>query len=607
MCGIVGIVGKSDICSQIIETLKCLEYRGYDSAGIGIIDKIGDMHVRKAEGKLINLINKLEKDPILQSPTPHMNSSDFLCGIGHTRWATHGAANEVNAHPIYTDNVAVVHNGIVENYLSIKSELEANGIEFQSQTDTEVIAKLLDFYIKKNLSIEESMKRTLEKIEGAFAFLAIFKKHNGLIIAARKKNPLILGFGKDCIALCSDSTALCKICSEITFLEDGDFVKIYENQSTIFDKNGDIVLRQRTFLELNSEAISKGHYKHFMLKEIFEQPKTIKDTIDSVRFDIDFSKLLETAHIESAHKIIIIACGTSYYAAMVGKYWIEKELHIAVEVDIASEYRYRNPLINDGDVIIFISQSGETSDTLSVLEYIKSKSKNCKTIGIVNVKNSALARGVDFPIYTKVGAEIGVASTKAFTAQLATLAVIAFKKNSEAFDKFSLLPNLIKSVLDAEGKIKDIANKICNYTSVLYLARGNMYPIALEGALKLKELSYIHAEGIAAGEIKHGPIALIDDQVPIIFLLQSGSLFEKTLSNIQEVLSRGKNVFVFTDQQGAKYLRDDVDKCILPECDWTLSPMVYSVALQLLAYYTAYSLNRDIDQPRNLAKSVTVE
>ncbi len=587
MCGIIGIIGKGNenVVGKIIHGLEKLEYRGYDSAGIAVVCD-GKLSRLRAAGKLRNLIAKIES-----------NKLSGTVGIGHTRWATHGKATENNAHPMMTKDVALVHNGIIENYRELKFELQKDGYVFSTETDTEVVAVFLQREIDKGNSPREAFKNALSAIEGSYAFAAIFSMLPETIMVAKNRSPLVVGFGSNmCIA--SDASAISAECKEVVYLNDGDYAEITENNASFFDKNFQPVMRKRFTVSEDSIDSGKGEYAHFMLKEIMEQPSAIRKTILHNRINADI--------LNGVSRILILACGTSYHAGLVARYWFEKFLRIPTNVEIASEYRYRSPIIEDNTLVFAITQSGETIDTLEALEYVR-KHSNAKVAAIANVKNSAISRAADMIFYTEAGVEVGVASTKAFTAQLVVLAAVAFCKSEFFLQELQNVPTACEEALRLFENIKPVAERIKEARSAIYLGRDLLYPIALEGALKLKEISYIHAEGFAAGEMKHGPIALIDDNVPVICLCPHNELFEKTASNIAVALARGKNVIVFTDAEGSKLLPDEVTKIILPNICSEFVPILYSVPLQLLAYYTALIRGEDVDKPRNLAKSVTVE
>lgn len=594
MCGIIGIVGKENenVVSKLINSLEKLEYRGYDSSGIAVINTDPnicnyDSKIQRvrAAGKLANLKSKL-----------HNLDISGNVGIGHTRWATHGKPTDNNAHPIMSKDVAIIHNGIIENYRDIKFSLELDGYVFESETDTEVIAHYIQRELSHGFSPHIAIRNTMSALEGTYAIAAIFSMLPNKIIAARQKSSLAIGFGEN-ICISSDSGSLSSICDEVTYLENGDSVEISRNDITFFDKDFKQVLRPRIKI-LKADSVYKGDYQHFMLKEIMDQTSAIRNTLNHNKIDPSI--------LEGIERILIVACGTSCYAGMVAKYWFENFLRIPTDVEIASEFRYRNPVILENTLVISISQSGETIDTLGAIEYVRNKSNN-KTIAIVNVKNSATARASDIVLYTEAGVEMCVASTKAFTAQLSILASIAFCKNEFLQQQLHSIPTLCESVLELSDEMKSIAEMIYKSHNAIYLGRGTMYPIALEGSLKLKEISYIHAEGFAAGEMKHGPIALIDESTPIIFLCPKNELFEKTVSNLQEAMARGKNIIVITDEEMRDKFQDDIRTVLLPSVKSAVAPILYSIPLQLLAYHAAVLRGTDVDHPRNLAKSVTVE
>jgi glucosamine--fructose-6-phosphate aminotransferase (isomerizing) len=607
MCGIIGIVGNNPATPRLLEALKRLEYRGYDSAGIATLVN-GGIDRRRAEGKLVNLDARITEAPL-----------SGTTGIGHTRWATHGIPNEQNAHPHATDKVAIVHNGIIENFAELRAEAAAAGCNLASETDTEVIAHLVTLLLNKGLSPKDAVFHTLQRLQGAFGLGVIFAGEHDLMIAARQGSPLALGFGDDEMYLGSDALALAPLTNRILYMEDGDWAVLTSNSADVYDAEGNPVERPIRLTELSGAAIGKGGYEHFMLKEIYEQPQVIGDTLHSLvnpaerritmpDTDVDLSK---------AEKLTLIACGTSYYACMTAKYWFESLARIPVEVDIASEYRYRDTVPPENGVAVFISQSGETIDTLAALRHAKSMGQ--KILSIVNVLESAIARESDAVLQTLAGPEIGVASTKAFTTQLTVLACLAVataeargtitqKEVGDIVGALTEIPARAAEVLNHDHAIRELAVSIAEARDVLYLGRGTNYPIALEGALKLKEISYIHAEGYAAGEMKHGPIALIDKDVPIICIAPADKLFEKTASNIMEVRARGGRVIVFSDSTGAERLREHAEAVIaLPSVNAFVSPILYSIPVQLLAYHVAVIKGTDVDQPRNLAKSVTVE
>ena len=606
MCGIVGAVSAKDkdIVSDLLTGLKRLEYRGYDSAGIAVITESGAIDTRKAKGKISSLEEKLKAEPAKSN-----------IGIAHTRWATHGEPSEVNAHPQTSDVVAVVHNGIIENYAALKAEL-ADKYVFKSQTDTEVITAVITVNLKDGMSPKDSVASALKRLKGAFAIEVLFANHPDFIICARKGAPLAIGYGKGEMFVGSDSLALCPFTNKITYLEDGDWAVITKDKVEIYDASDKPVKREITTSSADKNSVDKGFFDHYMQKEIFEQPKVISDTF------ANFNKVIKDlpADLKSVSRISIIACGTSYHAGLIAKYWLEDLAHVPTDVDFASEFRYRSPVISEGTLAILISQSGETADTLAALRYFKEQ--KVKTLAIVNVTESTIAREADFMINTLAGPEIAVASTKAFTSQLILLAALTLKlarekdtisasKANDIEQKIASLPSIMKDFLSTSGYIKQIAkDKILGAQSALFIGRGTSYPIALEGALKLKEISYIHAEGYAAGEMKHGPIALVDNGLPIIVVAPFDKYFEKTLSNMQETMARGGEVIFISNAKGVetKAVKDFAKAVItMPDIDDFLSPILYALPLQLLAYNTSLLRGFDMDQPRNLAKSVTVE
>ena len=609
MCGIVGILGKKNAAPLLLEGLKRLEYRGYDSAGIAtLVD--GNIERCRAEGKLVNLENKLAKTPL-----------SGTVGIGHTRWATHGGPTTNNAHPHATDKVAVVHNGIIENYAEIKEELKKLQCQFETDTDTEVIAHLVTHYLKQGLSPKEACDKSLDQLEGAFSLAIIFSGEDNLIIGARQGTPLAIGYGDGEMFLASDSYALAPLTNKISFLEDGDRVVVSRDSVRIYTADNDNVERPIRITAQSGATTGKDGYPHFMLKEIYEQPAVIGDTLNSfinpATGEISIpSDIIEA--LDNAPRITLIACGTAFYACMVAKYWFEQLAEKPCEIDIASEFRYREaPLPKDG-VCLFVSQSGETLDTLEALRFCKSKGQ--KILSIVNTIESTIERESDMVLHTLAGPEIGVASTKAFTTQLTTLAclvlALASKNNSISSDKLKEysgalrhLPKVAVDILNHDEEIKKIAKDVAHVRDMLYLARGSLYPIALEGALKLKEISYIHAEGYAAGEMKHGPIALIDENVPVVAIAPSNDrLFEKTASNIQETTARGGKIMLFSDKAGVEKIKDQTSWSVkLGEVHSFVAPILYTIPVQLLSYHVAVTKGTDVDQPRNLAKSVTVE
>lgn len=605
MCGIIGIVSKNNnVVPNLLNCLHCLEYRGYDSAGIATVhdEKINCV---KCAGKIKDLEKKLEFSPI-QGDT----------GIGHTRWATHGAVTSTNAHPHFTENVAIVHNGIIENYAELKCELQNFGYVFNTETDTEVVLFLIDKFFSELKSPIEAVKSAIKKIKGAFALGIIFKNSPHFLIGVKMGAPLVVGVNEDSseISIASDISSISKIASKFVYLKDGEIVIIKENDFSITDIFGSQKKIEYVDVSKESYVISKGNYEHFMLKEIVEQKDVIKKTSNEYA---KISDAIVQNDLQKFRKFIIIACGTSYYAGIVAKYWFESMTDVDADVYMASEFCYLNKKISNDTCVIFISQSGETADTLTCLKIIKEQ--KIKTIGIVNVKNSSIANNVDFCMYTYAGVEVGVASTKAFTTQLVVLLnfilSIGVLRNSidEAFknhilDELSKIGEKIQLIFDASCELREIAKYLIRFQNAIYLARNNLYPIALEAALKLKEISYIHAEGYPAGELKHGPLALIDDNLPVIVLCNSKShVFFKTISNLENVLSRNGNIVLFSDstEQIEQSSRMQIFK--MPEIIDELSPILYVIPMQLIAYYAADLKSNDIDQPRNLAKSVTVE
>ncbi|PPR62576.1 MAG: Glutamine--fructose-6-phosphate aminotransferase [isomerizing] [Alphaproteobacteria bacterium MarineAlpha3_Bin7] len=607
MCGIVGIIGKADVSEKLLAALRRLEYRGYDSAGLAVI-RNGVINRRRAEGKLTRLAEKLEKKPLPGS-----------IGIGHTRWATHGVPNEANAHPHATDKVALVHNGIIENYQELRTEIERSGRSLASDTDTEVVVHLITQYLEDGLSPEVATRKALGHLEGAFALAILFSEEENLIIATRRGSPLAIGMGDAEMFLGSDANALAGLTEEIIYLEEGDFALLSGSGVSISDENNKIVDRKTHKIDIASKDVGKAGFDHFMLKEIFEQPQVIGDTLHSFINQADSKIVLPKMPIDltSVNRITISACGTAYYAALIAKYWIESLARIPVDIDIASEFRYREALMLKGECAIFVSQSGETADTLAALRYCKNEGQ--KILSIVNVLESTIARESDVVLQTFAGPEIGVASTKAFTTQLTVLAVLAIdlaqkrgkltvEQEAHLVSALLEVPAKVSEVLNHGESLKKLSHELALARDVLYLGRGISYPIALEGALKLKEITYIHAEGYAAGEMKHGPIALINDGVPVIVIAPSGPLFEKTASNAQEVIARGGRVILLTDKKGSEEFGDNAHHTIaLPQVDQFVAPILYAVPVQLLAYHAAVNKGTDVDQPRNLAKSVTVE
>jgi glucosamine--fructose-6-phosphate aminotransferase (isomerizing) len=608
MCGIVGILGRGPVAEQLVDSLKRLEYRGYDSAGVATLEGT-HLERRRAEGKLRNLEARLKASPL----SGHT-------GIGHTRWATHGKPTENNAHPHAADNVAVVHNGIIENFRELRLELEAKGAKFYSETDTEVVAHLVNSYIANGSSPAEAVKASLPQLRGAFALAFVFKGHEDLMIGARKGSPLAIGYGDGEMYLGSDAIALAPFTDTISYLEDGDWVVLTREVGVIHNVHGDVVKRDVIKSGASSFLVDKANYRHFMAKEIHEQPEVVGHTL--ARYvDMATERVALPASLpfdfRDIQRISITACGTSSYAGYVAKYWFERLSRLPVELDVSSEFRYREAPLRRGDLGIFISQSGETADTLAALRY--AKEQGLHTLSIVNVSTSTIARESEIVLPTLGGPEIGVASTKAFTCQLMVLAAIAVAAGrargelSDA-DEAKLvhglieIPRLMAAALATEPQIEKLARDIAKSKDVLYLGRGTSYPLALEGALKLKEISYIHAEGYAAGELKHGPIALIDENMPVVVIAPYDRVFEKTVSNMQEVAARGGRIILMTDAKGAAEATvESLVTIVMPDMAATFTPMVYAIPVQLLAYHTAVIMGTDVDQPRNLAKSVTVE
>ena len=606
MCGIVGYIGARDATPIIINGLKRLEYRGYDSAGIAVIN--GDqLEVRKDAGKLSQLIDLVSKSPINGAP-----------GIGHTRWATHGKPVERNAHPHMNDRVAVVHNGIIENFQELRDELAAKGHAFQTETDTETVLHLVSDYLDRGLAPVEAAKAALQRLRGAFALAIIFAGEDNLMIGARQGPPLAIGHGHGEMYLGSDAIALAPFTDTITYLEDGDCAVLTREKAEIFNLDGRKVERQAIKSVASSLMVDKGNYRHFMGKEIHEQPEVISHTLASFIDFADGSVHLPDLGIDpaSVSQVSISACGTAYYAGIVGKYWLERYARIPVEIDVASEFRYREPPLPKGGLALFISQSGETADTLATLRYCKSQGQ--RIVSIVNVRTSSIARESDVVLPTLAGPEIGVASTKAFTCQLSALACLTIAlgrargtideaKEKELTKALAEVPRHMSTLLRNEALYEKLAHDLSKARDVLYLGRGVNYPLALEGALKLKEISYIHAEGYAAGELKHGPIALIDENVPVIVVAPADDLFEKTVSNMQEVAARGGRIILISDA-GPGRAGCALEAYIpVPTVHPFVNPLLYAVPVQLLAYHTAAFMGTDVDQPRNLAKSVTVE
>ncbi|KQP68450.1 glucosamine--fructose-6-phosphate aminotransferase [Methylobacterium sp. Leaf111] len=608
MCGIVGIVGRDAVAGQLVEALRRLEYRGYDSAGIATLTE-GHLERRRAEGKLANLEMRLRDAPLGGS-----------LGIGHTRWATHGRPNETNAHPHATTRVAVVHNGIIENFRALKAELQGQGVRFESETDTEVVAQLVSHAMEGGLGPVEAVAACLPRLHGAFALGFIFTGHDDLLIGARHGAPLAIGFGEGETYLGSDALALAPFTQEITYLDEGDWAILSRAGAEICDPDGRPVTRERQRIVAQAYRVEKGNHRHFMAKEIHEQPEVVGRTLAHY---VDLANgrvaLPEPLPFDFAalSRISITACGTAYYAGLVAKYWFESLARLPVEIDVASEARYREPPLDRDGLTLVISQSGETADTLASLRYAKSQGQH--TLAVVNVPTSTIAREASATVPTLAGPEIGVASTKAFSCQLTVLLCLAIAAgrargalSAEAerrlVDALITVPGLMADATKLEGEIELLAREVAKARDVLYLGRGTSYPMALEGALKLKEISYIHAEGYAAGELKHGPIALIDESVPVIVIAPHDAIFEKTVSNMQEVAARGGRIILIGDAKGAAAAGlDTMATVTMPDLDPVVAPIVYAVPIQLIAYHTAVFMGKDVDQPRNLAKSVTVE
>ena len=606
MCGIVGVLGTNEVAPILVEALKRLEYRGYDSAGIATIND-GALGRRRAIGKLVNLGDRLVHEPLAGKS-----------GIGHTRWATHGAPNENNAHPHKSGKVAVVHNGIIENFRELREELATHGLEFTTDTDTETVAMLTDYFVSQGATPIEAVNQTLAKLDGAFALAFLFDGEQDLMIAARKGSPLAIGHGDGEMYIGSDAIALAPMTNRVTYLEEGDCAVLTRTSLEIRDQNGELANRAVKTIEIDSSRVDKAGYKHFMAKEIAEQPTVLGNTLSHYISPegeinlpdpgIDFTKI---------ERLTMVACGTAYYACMTAKYWFEQIARIPVEIDVASEFRYREPPITKGTVALFVSQSGETADTLAALRYCEGKAD--KILSVVNVPESSIARESDLALPIFAGVEVGVASTKAFTCQLTVLLSLALKAASDRGEitpeqladhvaSMRNVPALINAAIDQDAQMQSAARKISEARDVLFLGRGVMYPLAHEGALKLKEISYIHAEAYASGELKHGPIALVDKHVPVVVMAPRDPLFDKSVSNMQEVMARKGKVVLISDAQGLKEAGEGTWATVeMPTVPDVVAPIVYAVPAQLLAYHTAVAKGTDVDQPRNLAKSVTVE
>ena len=607
MCGIVGVLGQHEAAPLLVEALKRLEYRGYDSAGIATVNN-GALESRRAIGKLVNLSDLLVHNPLAGKS-----------GIGHTRWATHGTPSVKNAHPHQAGDVAVVHNGIIENFVELRAELNSYKIKHKTDTDTETVALMAKHYLSQGFGPTEVVKKTLLKLKGAFALAFLFQGEDDLMIVARQGSPLAIGHGNGEMYVGSDAIALAHLTNKITYLDEGDFAKITRNNLEITDKSGNLVTRKIRNINMNINKVDKDGYKHFMAKEIAEQPSILKTTLQNYLNDenteIELPKNdLDLANIEC---LTMVACGTAFYAALTAKYWFEKIARVRVEVDVASEFRYREPPVSKGTIALFVSQSGETADTLAALRYMSSQ--QAKIISVVNVPESSIARESDLVLPLHAGVEIGVASTKAFTAQLTVLALLAIKtakakavitedQYRQYLKDLNQIPELITHALSAEANIRRIATELASSQDVIFLGRGAMYPLAMEGALKLKEISYIHAEGYPSGELKHGPIALIDKEVPVVVIAPMDPLFDKSVSNMQEVMARSGKILLLSCRKGlAKAAKGTWATVEMPETPEFIAPIIYAVPAQLLAYHTALAKGTDADQPRNLAKSVTVE
>jgi glucosamine--fructose-6-phosphate aminotransferase (isomerizing) len=607
MCGIMGVIGSRPAAPLLLDALRRLEYRGYDSAGVATLVN-GHIERRRAEGKLGNLSIALDRLPLPGST-----------GIGHTRWATHGAPTESNAHPHGTERVSIVHNGIIENHAELREELEAEGQVFSTETDTETVAQLVDLNLKRGMQPVEAAGAAFRKLEGAYALAMIFAGHPELMIGAQHGAPLAVGFGENEMFLGSDALALAPLTRRIAYLKDGDWTVLDRQGATFFDQDGEPVDREVKLTRLTGAAIGKGNYRHFMEKELHEHPAVIGDTLHRMVNPGSRAVMLPDLPFDFAKisRITISACGSAFYAGMVGRWWFEAMSRIPTDGDVASEFRYRTPPMSNGGLGLLVSQSGETADTLAALRYMREQGQHI--LSVLNVPESSMARESDAVMETVAGPEIGVASTKAFTAQLSVLACLALaagrargaisaEQEAHMTDALLEVPSRAAEILEHGGQIEAIAARVARATDVLYLGRGNCFPIAMEGALKLKEISYIHAEGYAAGEMKHGPIALIDQNVPVIAIAPSGPLFEKTASNLQEAAARGGKIIVLSDAAGVAKLKGIATETVtMPTVDPFVAPILYSIPVQLLAYHVAVLKGTDVDQPRNLAKSVTVE
>lgn len=605
MCGIVGVLGNHEVAPLLVEALKRLEYRGYDSAGIATVNA-GKLDRRRAVGKLVNLSDELVHNPLAGK-----------AGIGHTRWATHGAATVTNAHPHRAGGVAVVHNGIIENFRDLRAELARDGYTAETETDTETVVLLTRRAMDRGLAPVEAAQETLSRLHGAFALCFLFDGHDDLMIAARKGSPLAIGWGEGEMFVGSDAIALAPMTDRITYLEEGDWAVITRQGATIFDASNARANRSETRIQLDSARIEKAGYRHFMAKEIAEQPVVIADALKHYSTANGTLSLPQGLDFKDVDRVTLVACGTASYACHVAKYWFEQIAGLPADIDIASEFRYRDPVLSPASMAVFVSQSGETADTLAALRHVKEQV--AKVVSVINVPTSSIARESDLALPILAGIEVGVASTKAFTCQLTTLALMALKAAEDRgridaatlkarLESLRALPGLMNAALALSDPIARIAKDLAKAQDILFLGRGPMFPLALEGALKLKEISYIHAEGYASGELKHGPIALIDAQVPVIVLAPKDALFDKTVSNMQEVMARNGKVLLLSDAAGIETAGDGTWKTLtLPTVDPIWAPILYAVPAQLLAYHTAIAKGTDVDQPRNLAKSVTVE
>jgi len=607
MCGIVGVLGQHQAAPILVEALKRLEYRGYDSAGIATINN-GKLERRRAVGKLVNLSDLLVHEPLAGKS-----------GIGHTRWATHGVPSTKNAHPHQAGSVAVVHNGIVENFKELREELAQLGIPYKTDTDTETVALLAQYHLSQGDSPRVAAQKTVVRLEGAFALAFLFHGEEDLMIAARKGSPLAIGHGDGEMYVGSDAIALAPLTDRITYLDEGDFAVLTRKTVEITDKNGALANRETRTIAIDSARVDKAGYKHFMAKEIAEQPSVLKNTLQNyiIADGTNIELPANDIDLASIERLTMVACGTAFYAALTAKYWFEKIARVPVEVDVASEFRYREPPVAPGTSALFVSQSGETADTLAALRYMTSQ--NATIISVVNVPESSIARESDLVLPLHAGVEIGVASTKAFTAQLTVLALLAIKvayakgviseaQYREYISDINRIPGLVSQALGIDTAVQKVARKLATAQDVIFLGRGAMYPIAMEGALKLKEISYIHAEGYPSGELKHGPIALIDKKIPVVVLAPMDSLFEKSVSNMQEVMARSGKVLLLSCQNGLNAASDGTWSTLtMPATPELIAPILYAIPAQLLAYHTAVAKGTDADQPRNLAKSVTVE